>query len=143
MRRTLSNTWVRVMVATSAAADDSGEQRSPTKEPARIAPPTMAALAFMAVAMVMQMTPTVAEAAYELPVTIDMNAQRRKLTTTRVSGLTTSADQQVMDGIVPAARHDAVRAPIMTKKRRTPPMVRTPSRAMPATARGLCPRARP
>ena len=54
-----------------------------------------------------------------------------------------AGDQQVMDGIVPAARHDAVRAPIMTKKRRTPPMVRTPSRAMPATARGLCPRARP
>ena len=106
-----------------------------------MAPPTMAALARMAVAIVMQMMPTVAEAAYELPVTIDMNAQR-KLTTTRVSGLTTSADQQVMAGMVPAARQDAVSAPMMTKKRSTGPMVRTPSSAMEATARGELPRAR-
>ena len=63
MRLTLSKSCVRVSVATSAAADESGEQRSPTKAPAMMAPPTMAGLAFMAVAMVMQMTPMVADEA--------------------------------------------------------------------------------
>ncbi len=143
MRRTLSNTCVLVMLATSAAEEDMGEQRSPTNAPARMAPPTRATSAFMAVAIVMQMTPTVAAAAYELPTSMDMPDVSRKLRSTRFRGLTSVADQQVIAGMVPAARQLAVRAPMSTKSVSTLPTDLRPLAAMRATSRAEKPRHRP
>ena len=86
MRWTLSKTLVLVSVATSAALDDMGEQRSPKKLPERMAPPMRAGLTPMAVPMAMQMTPMVAAVPNELPMSIDMPQHKRKVAGTRVVG---------------------------------------------------------
>ena len=59
--RRLSKSFVPVMSAISMALVDSGEHRSPTKIPDKIAPPVIHGLMPMVLAMVMQTTPIVAE----------------------------------------------------------------------------------
>ena len=119
MRVTFENRSVRVRFATSEALLDMGEHWSPMKLPLMMAPPTSMGLAPTELAMVMQMTPVVAEAANELPVSTDMTQHRRNVAGTSVAGVTIRTDQQVIAGMVPAARHEAVRAPMRAKSTNT------------------------
>ena len=91
--------------------------------------------ALMAPAMATQMTPTVAAAANELPVSMDMAAHSRNDAMTKVLGFTICTDQQVMAGMVPDARQLAVRAPMSTNIPSTGMAVRGPCSTMRAISR--------
>ena len=77
---------VSVRAETSRALVDMGEHRSPKKDPDRMAPAASTGDSPMAVAMVMQMVPTVAAVPKEVPVRKDMAVHRRKASRGKAAG---------------------------------------------------------
>ena len=70
--------FVWVIVATSKALVDIGEQRSPIYTPAKIAPPAYTAGICILLVMVMQITPMVAAVPKEVPMSIEMKPHNKK-----------------------------------------------------------------
>lgn len=75
-----------VRLATSIADPLIGLQRSPKKQPARIAPPARTLSAPRVEASVMQITPMVAAVPVEVPISVDIRQQARKLIRMKIDG---------------------------------------------------------
>ena len=77
---------VLVMVLTKRALVETGEQRSPYKAPARMAPPVQKILISMAEAMLAQITPIVAAVPKEVPVRVETTAHRINVSNIKTDG---------------------------------------------------------
>ena len=126
----LSKILVFVSSLTKSALVENGEQRSPKKAPERMAPPRSSGLAPAETPMAMQMTPMVAAVPNEVPVSTESAQFNRNETSRITSGRKSFAAWQMINGIVPQARHRAVIIPIRTNTIRMFLAVRMPEMSM-------------
>ena len=119
---------VFVSSETSNALVETGEQRSPKRTPESIAPPAITGFMFIEYAIVMQMTPIVAAEPKDVPIRNETPQQRRNVISTKTLGFMSFTADEMMNGIVPLALHDAVSIPTMRKTIRTFFAVLTPSK---------------
>ncbi len=81
-------TVVRVMVATRRALVETGDMRSPTYAPERMAPPMSTGSTPIVTPIVMQITPMVAAVPNDVPVSSESRALSRNAARIIVRGLT-------------------------------------------------------
>ena len=106
---------VCVSSETRSALVETGEHLSPKYEPPKTAPPIITGSMPNDFAIVMQMTPIVADVPKAVPVKKDIAQHRRKVSITNISGLIIKEARLTITGIVPQARHNAVIIPISIK----------------------------
>lgn len=76
----------------------------------------------------MQITPIVAEEPNDVPMRNETPQHKRNVISTKMFGFMSFAADEMMNGIVPLARHDAVSIPTIRKTIRTFLAVLTPSK---------------
>ena len=95
-----------------SALVETGEHLSPKSEPASIAPPTITGFIPIDFAIVIHITPIVAEVPKDVPIRNETRQLSKNVISTKISGVIKSIAEQIMKEIVPLERHDAVSSPM-------------------------------